>query len=920
MNMNTVARRLLILVGFSLFASGLRAEVQVWTDGTVDKIWSTNAPNWAGGAVWSNGNSAVFSGAGGTAPGETVDVSATVTVANVTFQTNGYVIADANNDGALTLAGGASVISVVNAGDTGTVSTALGGASGFTKSGAGVLSLATNNGYYGTTTVSAGILRLSRGNLYALGQTGTGNDTVVASGATLDLNGAYVNTPPAERFTVSGSGTDGKGALINKGVDMTNRDLGWLTLLDNTTIGGPGRIDIAGCTGNNKTLTKSGTHQLCMKNVADVEIVINEGQYTLLADNRGLGGATPGNTTVNGGTLNAWNTMTVPERITFNGGNISQGNANLQLFTLSGYLTVNSNVNFTSGSITNGVEISGYVDGPGGFTQTTASWCYFTCDTNAYTGPTTINGGGILHVGRTNVYSGVLGLGVVTNNGNLFGLSSRIGQSNIVNAGNLYLCTGLLTRAGTVLNSGNLYIDRGGTVALANAFAGGGIMYVRSNATVLVSGGFSTNGQLRTGRGNFSLTNAALFRFTGELQIADRLNLNYAADPSNVTSIITGPAGCTLYAQAITFGNGTNVVNGGMTSVLDHAGTVITTGAAAEGNGIRLGHYPQAYSVYNLTAGTLTVGADYDLGCATDGSGWFNMTGGEVFAKRVMLNERDGGGGYGRLTVAGGRLNVGSLTGSTAALSNGICADVAAPYLFELGGLGGTIRAVTNVWIPATATLFGSNENAITFDTQAWTVTLTNTLSGAGGLNKAGSGTLALSGRNAYLGPTWVREGALLLGAANMLTNTAVTVAAGALVDLGGLAQKLLSVSGEGAVTNGSLQVGGSIAPGTNSVGKLTFALASAAPACVLAVDVQTNGTCDTVAFLGDLDLSGLTLQVVDPLQLNTHKAYTIATCAGTLSGSFAAHNLPRPWYVLYNRAGGTVQLRSENGTVIRLW
>jgi hypothetical protein len=30
------------------------------------------------------------------------------------------------------------------------------------------------------------------------------------------------------------------------------------------------------------------------------------------------------------------------------------------------------------------------------------------------------------------------------------------------------------------------------------------------------------------------------------------------------------------------------------------------------------------------------------------------MTGGEVFTKRVMLNERDSTGGYGRLTVSGG--------------------------------------------------------------------------------------------------------------------------------------------------------------------------------------------------------------------------------------------------------------------------
>ena len=79
--------------------------------------------------------------------------------------------------------------------------------------------------------------------------------------------------------------------------------------------------------------------------------------------------------------------------------------------------------------------------------------------------------------------------------------------------------------------------------------------------------------------------------------VADLLNVNYIpAYPyptNNVTAVINVPEGCALYAQAITFGNVTNPVSGGVTGILNQAGGLVqTTGTTAEENGIRLGHYP----------------------------------------------------------------------------------------------------------------------------------------------------------------------------------------------------------------------------------------------------------------------------------------------------------------------------------------
>ncbi len=841
------------------FAFAATAAEQVWSDSGADNVWSTNAPNWDSGAVWENGSQALFTGGAGSLLGEAVDVAAVVSVAGVTFQTNGYAIVDADKNGTFLLAGAPSVFTVQGAANTAAVAVAVGGSGGLTKAGAGVLNLTVTNTYAGVTTVSAGILRLADAVVLGLGATGTGNDTVVESGAALDFNGCYVNATSAEKFTISGVGPDSKGALVNTGRDMTNKNLQEVILSDDATIGGPRRIDVGTLTGNANALTKTGAHQLCLREVANVEIVLREGMLTLLDNANALGGSTWGDTFVYGGTLNCWNTRTYTERVTFYGGNVAQGNT-AHTFYLAGPMTLHSNVTHNSAG-SRGVELSGYMDGPGGLTQASDGWFIVTGDTNAYTGPTTVNSGKSLWVGRTNLYAGVLGYGTVTNWGTLYAQSRRLSQGDIVNSGTIFLNTGLLSTAGNVLNNGNLYIQRGGECTFSNSFSGTGTITVRSNATVMVSGGCSTNSQLFLGYGGFSLTNGALFRFTGEMQVADRLNLGYAIDPTNVTAIMDIAAGCTLMAQCITFGNGTNVVNGGMTSVVNQAGTVVTTGRAAEDNGIRLGHYPQAYSVYNMRAGTLVVGADWDLGCATDGAGWFNMTGGEVFAKRVMLNERDNAGGFGRFTLAGGVVNVGSLTGSTLALSNGICADKTAPYQVVLGGAGGTIRAVTNVEVSVSATLVETGAEAVTFDTQGWRIEATNVLSGAGGLNKAGSGTLVLGGGNTYAGPTRVLAGALVR-------------------------------SGLGGVPAG---------------GAVLFG--------VTADDAGGRLHSD-----GDLSLAGIVVGVANPEELDKAKSYTIATYGGALTAGVEDDSLPGPWYVYYDWPNKRVQLKAAVGTLIRLY
>jgi autotransporter-associated beta strand protein len=148
-------------------------------------VWSS-AHIWNG-YTWVQNDSAVFPGTPGT-----ITVSATETVASLTFNVSGYTLA---GTGFINLISPSTIAAPAGA----TVINAKIRGAGLSKSGAGTLTLGAANSYTGNTSILSGILQIG-GNTSVI-PTGVGKGSVAVTG-TLDLN-TYSQTING----LSGSGT-----------------------------------------------------------------------------------------------------------------------------------------------------------------------------------------------------------------------------------------------------------------------------------------------------------------------------------------------------------------------------------------------------------------------------------------------------------------------------------------------------------------------------------------------------------------------------------------------------------------------------------------------------------------------------------------------------------------------------------------
>ncbi len=115
----------------------------------------------------------------------------------------------------------------------------ISGSDGFTKVGEGELRLTRDSDYTGQTIVADGLLAIQEGP--SLGAVGAGNETIVQSGGSLELEYTPLFPTKFEPITLSGTGFDGTGALIVSG---SYRWQGDITLGDDATIFGTDSVNL----------------------------------------------------------------------------------------------------------------------------------------------------------------------------------------------------------------------------------------------------------------------------------------------------------------------------------------------------------------------------------------------------------------------------------------------------------------------------------------------------------------------------------------------------------------------------------------------------------------------------------------------------------------------------------------------------
>ena len=229
-------------------------------------------------------------------------------------------------------------------------------------------------------------------------------------------------------------------------------------------------------------------------------------------------------------------------------------------------------------------------------------------------------------------------------------------------------------------------------------------------------------------------------------------------------------------------------------------------------------------------------------------------------------------------------------------LNGGTVSNYDAATDLTISGADGTSSGVINIILGAgTSSTFnaGSGRNI--------TIQSTVPISGAGGLNKAGGGTMTLLSTNTYTGGTVASSGTLLLNGA--MVNSAVTVANGG--TLGGSG----TISGSVQAQSGGTILGGSLAGvGTLTVGTLNLGNGSSA-----ATTSRFNITGGGKISVGSLTVTGTnTINISDSsLPLGTN---TLLNYPGMIGGSgFAGFRLgtlpPLP-------TGATAYLRNTGSAV----
>ena len=737
----------------------------------------------------------------------------------------------------------------VATGTTLTQNGVIGGADGITKSGGGTLVLGAANTYGGQTTIEGGTLALS-------GAGSIGASSVVSltiSGATFDISAASGDRTIGDLSGVTGTTvklgshtlTVGAGNAVSFEGIITDRELG-------SSLGG--------------SLVKAGGNRLTLTKVQD---------YT-------------GATTINAGTLaltefgNLGNSsgVTVASGATFD---LSGGGAYNPVSNLAGAGTVQlggKGLTVTSAS----GEFSGVINGTAAATLELRNGTLTLSGASTYGGVTTIHQGATLALKdagsiANTVYvdflpntSGraALDISQTTNGASVGGLRDSAGDGAVVLGDRTLTITRVNSSAtfnGVISGNGGLTLADTASQLLRGVNTYGGVTTIGAGAVL----GLLGNGSIASSSGVVLNGTGAAFDISG-------------ANGSRVIKDLSGIAGTfvSLGSNNLTVGTANDtsfagVIDGGGGLIKIGSGTLTLSGTNTYGGGTSINggtisisrdaNLSLAAGALAFDGGTLRTTADIATSRATTlnaGGGTFDVVTGTTLTQNGVI---DGSGGLTKIGDGTLVLNQTNTYGGGTTIDAGMISISRDTNLGAGAGTltfgGGILRATADITMSRATTLNAGG----TFDVATGaTLAQNGVIGGAGGLTKAGSGTLTLAAANGYSGATTVNAGTLALSG-----NGSIAASSG--VNL--------------AVANTTFDISG--ANGSRTIQDLTGV---AGTFIVLGGNSLTVGTANSTSFAGNISGGGgLTKTGSGTLILSGANNYTGGTVvsAGTLQGNTAS-------------------------------
>ena len=389
--------------------------------------------------------------------------------------------------------------------------------------------------------------------------------------------------------------------------------------------------------------------------------------------------------------------------------------------------------------------------------------------------------------------------------------------------------------------------------------------------------------------------------------LADDRYKEYGADyfgyvPSgSVTSSMDILEGSYVLMEQVLFsGNGNDTT---VTTINMSGGNLRCIGSNIDGgaNSIKLAHWPKATSYFNMTGGDVYLKNRFCL--CISGTGYFNMSGGTLEAEGFCLNGRTSQvGGMGHMDFTGGTIKLRNASALHADWCGGGTKEQA--YKARLGGSGSpTLYGLFEV--KATAELVGETRvEAVNFEVpldSSQVARISRDLTGAGGFNKTGEGTLVVDSQLSCSGAVRVLKGQLTLKKDYAMTNALVEVGAGCYLSFKDTTQKFGGVT----ATKGDWAV------------PADMMFVDAPRYLVEPVETDAGMTVRSVTFPGSVDVSSWTVCGMSSItNLELGASYVIARCAsGSVTGTPRKLAIPRPWHV--SVSGGELRLESSRGFLI---